>query len=192
MPQRTDAQRNRERILAVASEALAADPNTSLNALAKRANVGPGTLYRHFPTREDLVLALYGHEIEQLSERVDDLLAVQPPASALRTWFAQLAELIHIKHGLGDALDTAAAREVIDATYTPVLRAIRRLLDAGERAGDLRPGLDESDVLLLMSCVWRVPPGAAGQAQATRLLDTVIAALRMAPEAGDLDPDSAP
>jgi AcrR family transcriptional regulator len=178
--QRSDAQRNRERILDAAGQALASDPNASLNAIAKRANVGAGTLYRHFPTREDLVLALYRHEVENLSTTVDELLAAQPPASALRAWILRLAELIRIKHGLGEALTTAGARDVIDATYAPVLGAIRRLLDAGAQAGELRPELNESDVLLLMGCVWRVPAGAAGQAQADRLVDTVIDALRAA------------
>lgn len=171
---RSDAQRNRERILDVAGQALAEDPGTSLNAIAKRAQVGPGTLYRHFPTREDLVLALYGHEIEKLSAAVEALLSEHRPAEALRVWFLRLAELIHIKHGLGEALDSAAARQMIDGTYAPVLAAIRRLLDAGEQAGELRAGLDEGDVLLLMSCIWR----AAGPDQAERLLDTVMDALR--------------
>jgi AcrR family transcriptional regulator len=178
--QRPDARRNRERILDAAGQALAADPYTSLNAIAKRANVGAGTLYRHFPTREDLVLALYRHEVENLCATVEELLATQPPASALRTWFLRLADLIRIKHGLGEALNTAGARDVIDATYAPVLGAIRRLLDAGEQAGELRRGLNENDVLLLMGCLWRVPAGAAGQAQAHRLADTVIDALRPA------------
>jgi AcrR family transcriptional regulator len=175
---RSDAQRNRARILDAAAHAWAADPGASLNTIAKRAQVGAGTLYRHFPTRVDIFLALYRHEIENLSATVNDLLATQPPTQALRAWFLRLADLIHIKHGLGEALNTAAARDVIDATYAPVLGAIRRLLDAGEQAGELRRGLDESDVLLLMSCVWRVPANAAGQAQADRLLDTVIDALR--------------
>ncbi|MDA0159168.1 hypothetical protein OM076_02730 [Solirubrobacter ginsenosidimutans] len=118
--------------------------------------------------------------MENLSATVEDLLATQPPARALRTWFLRLADLIRIKHGLGDALNTATARDVIDATYAPVLGAIRRLLDAGEQAGELRPGLDESDVLLLMGCLWRVPAGTAGKAQADRLIDTVIHALRPA------------
>jgi AcrR family transcriptional regulator len=176
-PQRADAQRNRTRILEAASAALATDPAASLNAIAKAAGVGAGTLYRHFPAREDLVLALYGHEIENLAGKVDELLAAGSPTDALRTWFLRLAELIHLKHGLGDALDTAAARAAIDATYAPVLGAIRRLLDAGAAAGELRDGLDESDVLLLMSCIWRVPDTAAGREQAQRLLDTVVAAL---------------
>lgn len=176
--QRADAQRNRTRILDAAAAALAADPTASLNAIAKAAGVGAGTLYRHFPTREDLVLALYGHEIDNLAGKVDALLADNPPVDALRAWFLRLAELIHLKHGLGDALDTAAAREAIDATYAPVLGAIRRLLDAGAAAGELRDGLDESDVLLLMSCIWRTPDTAAGRAQAERLLETVVSALR--------------
>lgn len=172
--QRADAQRNRARILDAAAAALAADPAASLNAIAKAAGVGAGTLYRHFPAREDLVLALYGHEVERLAGTVDDLLATTAPPAALRTWFLQLAELVHLKHGLGDALDTAAAREAIDATYAPVLGAIRTMLDAGEETQDFRPGLDPSDVLLLMSSIWR----AAGPAQAERLADTVVAALR--------------
>jgi AcrR family transcriptional regulator len=175
---RADAQRNRTRILEAASAALAADPDASLNAIARAAGVGAGTLYRHFPAREDLLLALYGHEIETLAAKVDELLAKRSPTAALRTWFLRLAELIHLKHGLGDALDTAAAREVIDASYAPVLGAIRRLLDAGAAAGELRDGLDASDVLLLMSCIWRTPDTAAGRAQTERLLETVVSALR--------------
>lgn len=180
MPPRADAQRNRTRILDAAGAALAADPEASLNAIAKRAGVGAGTLYRHFPTREDLVLALYGHEIEHLAGTVDALLAEGSATDALRTWFLKLARLIGLKHGLGDALDTAAAREAIDATYAPVLGAIRRMLDACAATGELRADLDASDVLMLMSCIWRVPDTPAGAAQAERLADTVLAALRAA------------
>jgi AcrR family transcriptional regulator len=171
---RSDAQRNRARILTVAREVLAADPNASLNAIAKAAGVGAGTLYRHFPTREDLLLTLYREEIAALCASVDDLLDRLGPVEALRAWFLELAGLLKIKHGLGDALDSAAARAVVDETTTSVMAAIRRLLDAGAEAGVLRDGLDPSDVVLLMSCVWR----AGDDAQAHRLLDTVIGALR--------------
>ncbi len=177
-PPRADAQRNRERILHVAREAFSTDPETSLNAIAKQAGVGAGTLYRHFPTREKLVLALYQREVERLSDTVDQLLDDSPPVETLQTWFRSLAEYVRMKHGLGEALNTAAARGIIDATYAPVLSAIRRLLDAGEHSGDLRAGLNESDVLLLMSCLWRVPPGPNGLAQADRLLDSITDALR--------------
>jgi AcrR family transcriptional regulator len=175
---RADAQRNRDRILDTAREAFTADPDTSLNVIAKRAGVGAGTLYRHFPTREDLILTLYRHDVEQLSATVEQLLTSHAPPEALRLWALRLTEYIRIKHGLGDALSTAAAREAIDATYAPVLGAIRRLLDAGADSGEFRAGLDENDVLLLMGCLWRVAPGPAGQAQAQRLADTVIDALR--------------
>jgi AcrR family transcriptional regulator len=178
---RVDAQRNRERLLDVARDAFAADPDTSLNAIAKQAGVGPGTLYRHFPTREDLILTLYHREVVQLAGAVDDLLRTQPPLAAFRTWSRRLTEYLRIKHGLGEALNTAAARELIDATYAPVLGAIRRLLDAGEKTGDFRDGLDEGDVLLLMGCLWRVAPGAKGRAQAERLMDAIIDALRPKP-----------
>jgi AcrR family transcriptional regulator len=180
---RADAQRNRDRILEVAAEAFAADPDTSLNTIAKRAAIGPGTLYRHFPTREDLVLEIYGREVERLSGTVDALLDELSPIDALRTWFERLATYVRLKHGLGDALNTAAARQTIDATYAPVLAAIRQLLDAGAAAGVLRADLDAGDVLLLLSCLWRVPPGNAGQDQARRLLDTAINALRTQPTA---------
>jgi AcrR family transcriptional regulator len=177
-PPRVDAQRNRERILDIARDAFAADPDTSLNAIDKKAGVGPGTLYRHFPTREDLILTLYHREVEQLAGTVDELLLTQPPVDAFRIWSLRLAEYVRIKHGLGDALNTAAAQEIINATYAPVLGAIRHLLDAGQKTGDLRGGLDESDVLLLMSCLWRVPDGATGRAQAHRLIETIIDAMR--------------
>ena len=107
------------------------------------------------------------------------MLRNQPPVAAFRTWSLRLAEYVRIKHGLGEALNTAAAREVIDATYAPVLGAVRQLLDAADEAGDFRDGLDEGDVLLLMSCLWRVAPGATGRAQAERLIDAITDALRV-------------
>ena len=180
---RADAQRNRERILEVARDAFAADPDASLNTIAKRAGVGAGTLYRHFPTREGLILTLYHREIVQLAGAVDELLQQESPIAAFRTWGLRLAEYVRIKHGLGEALNTAAAQEVINATYAPVLGAIRRLLDARRETGDLREGLDENDVLLLMSCLWRVGPGATGRAQAERLMDAITDAL--GPDAHD-------
>jgi AcrR family transcriptional regulator len=175
---RADAQDNRERILQVAHDALAVSGEASLNSIAKQAGVGPGTLYRHFPTREALILAVYQHDVRRLVDSVEALLAQQPPLRALRLWFERLAEFVKIKHGLGEALHSAAAQEVVNETYGPVTEAVRRLLLAGERDGSIRPGLDPGDVLLLMGFLWRVNPGEQGQAQADRLLDFVIDSLR--------------
>ena len=91
---RADAQLNRERILAVAYQAFAEDPRVSMNAIAKRAGVGAGTLYRHFPTREDLVLAVYQQEVQTLVEAVDGILDEHPPLDALRVWFLRLAAFV--------------------------------------------------------------------------------------------------
>ncbi|MFR0357637.1 TetR/AcrR family transcriptional regulator [Streptomyces sediminimaris] len=177
-PPRSDAQRNRERILEVAYEALAADPGTSLNAIAKSAGVGPGTLYRHFPTREDLILTLYRQEVQALVGEVPAILAVHEPLDALRVWFRRLAEYVRVKHGLGEALHTVAAQAAINETYAPVTAAVGRLLAAAQGAGEVRPGLDPADVLLAMGFLWRVPPGEAGLQQADRILELVIDGLR--------------
>lgn len=175
---RADALVNRERILAVAYAAFADDPRVSLNAIAKLAGVGAGTLYRHFPTREDLILAVYRQEVQSLVEAVHDILDEYPPLEALRVWFLRLAAFVRVKHGLGEALQTAAAQAVVNETEAPVTEAIGVLLQACENAGDVRPGLEPADVLLLMGFLWRAGPGDAGDQQARRVLDLAIRGLR--------------
>ncbi|MFC5063766.1 TetR/AcrR family transcriptional regulator [Actinomycetospora atypica] len=176
--ERADARQNRARILEVAAAALAEDGEASLNSVAKRAGIGAGTLYRHFPNREALVLAVYRAEVQHLVDRVPGLLAAEPPPAALRSWFALLAGLIRLKHGLGEALTPANHDAATAEAYGPVVEAIRTLLAAGEVDGSLRPGLDPDDVLLLMGAVWRTPAGDAGREQAERLLDLVVGSLR--------------
>ena len=178
MPQRSDAQQNRERILSVAREVLTEDGDASLNSIAKRAGVGPGTLYRHFPNRESLVLEVFRAEVQKLVDWAPELLRTEPPLIALRRWFERLAGYIVIKRGLGDALTAATHDAVTDETHGPVIGAIAMILRAGEADGTIRPDLDPDDVLLMMGCVWRVPPGPAGERQAGRLLDLVIDSLR--------------
>ncbi|RKN07918.1 TetR/AcrR family transcriptional regulator [Streptomyces radicis] len=177
-PTRADALKNREHILRVAHDAFAESGTTSLNAIAKRAGVGAGTLYRHFPTREDLVLAVYRHEVRRLVDSVPDLLAAHAPLDAFRGWFLGLADYVRLKHGLGEALDTAAARDAVNETYAPVTAAVGTLLRACEEDGGVRPGLDPADVLLLMGFLWRVPPDPEGEEQARRLLELAIDGLR--------------
>jgi AcrR family transcriptional regulator len=177
-PQRSDALKNREAILQVAHDALAESADASLNSIAKRAGVGAGTLYRHFPTREALILEVYRHDIGRLVDSVPEVLAAHAPLDALRHWFTTLAAYVRLKHGLGDALNTAGAQEIVEATYAPVTAAIARLLEACESAGEVRAGLDPADVLLLMSCLWRTPEGPDGAAQADRLLELAIEGFR--------------
>jgi AcrR family transcriptional regulator len=177
-PRRLDAVKNREHILRVAHDAFAESGSTSLNSIAKRAGVGAGTLYRHFPTREDLILAVYRHDVEGLVASVDEVLAEHGPLEALRVWFGTLADYVRVKHGLGEALHTAGAQQAINETYAPVVAAVGRLLRACEEDGSLRPGLDPEDVLFLMGFLWRVAPDAAGRARGRRITDLVIEGLR--------------
>ena len=183
-PQRADAQRNRERILEAAHGAFEESSDASLNSIAKRAGVGPGTLYRHFPTREALILAVYQHDVRQLVDAVPDMLVKHEPLEAFRIWFERLADYIRVKHGLGEALHTAAAQKIIDDTYPPVTAAVAKLLAACETAGAIRQGLEPADVLLLMGFLWRVAPSESGHRQAERILDLVIESLQIKTQRG--------
>ena len=175
---RADAQRNRARIVEVAAVALAEDPDASLNAIAKLAGIGPGSLYRHFPTREALLLAVYQEEVRRLVDSVDGLLREHDPLDAFRVWSRALAAHAPVNHGLGAALAGAAAQAVIGATWGPVSGAVSQLLGAAAVRGEVRDGVDPTDVVLLLSALWRVPPGEAGLEQADRLLEMIIRALR--------------
>ena len=177
-PLRADAQQNRDRILDVAHDALAASSDASLNSIAKKAGVGPGTLYRHFPNREALVLAVYRHDVQQLVDSAPVLLEEHPPLDALRLWFDRLAHYGKIKHGLADVLHAATSDGLVGETYGPVIGAITLLQRACEEAGSIRPGLDPDDVLLVMGFLWRIDPSRDWEARAGRLLDLVMDGLR--------------
>ncbi|MFZ0048599.1 MAG: TetR/AcrR family transcriptional regulator [Streptosporangiaceae bacterium] len=176
-PLRADAQQNRERILEAARVALAASGEASLNSIAKRAGVGPGTLYRHFPSREALILAVYRYDVQQLADAAPDLLAHHPPIEALRLWSDRLANYGLIKHGLAGALDAASSDGLAGETYDPVVGAIRLLLTACEQDGSMRPGHHPDDVLLLLAFLWRIDRGPGASARTARLLDIVISGL---------------
>jgi AcrR family transcriptional regulator len=178
MALRTDAAKNREHILRIAHDAFAESGDASLNTIAKRAGVGPGTLYRHFPTREALILAVYYHDMKRLVESVPEVLANNEPLDAFRAWFHRLADYVRVKHGLGQALHSAAVQDAINETYTPVVTAVAQLIDACVAAGSMRTGLDADDVLLLMGFMWRVDAGPDGKKQAARLMELVIDGLR--------------
>lgn len=103
-PLRSDAQRNRERILAVATEELTHCANAPLSAIAKKAGVGQGTFYRNFPNREALVLEIYRYGMQQVAEAAPEMLATGEPDLALRQWMDRLAEFAMTKAGLADAI----------------------------------------------------------------------------------------
>jgi AcrR family transcriptional regulator len=178
---RSDARRNRDAILAAALEALTASPDASLNAIAKRAGVANATLYRHFPTREELVLATYQHEVRKLVDAAALLLHEQAPIDALRSWVERLARYAVTKHGLADALrkaTTPGSDLASTDTYGAIVAALDRLLQANISAGTLRPGLDADDVILALAGLWQLDPASDWRAQAQRVYDIVLSGLQ--------------
>ncbi|WP_159765871.1 TetR/AcrR family transcriptional regulator [Streptomyces sp. HM190] len=179
-PLRSDARRNRERILAVALEELTRSADAPLSAIAKKAGVGQGTFYRHFPNREALVLELYRHEMQQVADSAAELLAVHAPDRALREWMDRLARFALTKVGLADAIRQAAGAPGSPGRPgpAPVLAAADALLRAAEEAGTIRPGVSADDFFLVIAGLWQIDASDDWQARATRLMDLVMDALR--------------
>jgi len=174
-PSRKDARTNRERILTAAHSAFAASTSASLSAIARQAGVGIGTLYRHFPSREALIVELYRHEIQHLIDLAPALLETHTPLEALRLWFGEVARYGQLKYGAAEVIHAATSD---DEYYEPFVRAIGVLLEQGAAAGELKKGLDPEDVLMQLSVLWRIDPEHGGEARAVRILDLIIDGLR--------------
>jgi AcrR family transcriptional regulator len=175
---RADAEQNRTRILDVARTALAASGNASMQSIAKQAGIGQGTLYRHFPNREALVLAVHRHDVRALVDAAPELLDTHPPFEALRLWFDRLADYGRIKHGLAGALHTVTRAQLAGEGYGPVIGSITLLLDACKKAGSTRPDVDAEEVLLLVGFLWRIDLDADWEARSRHMLNLVMDALR--------------
>lgn len=180
--QRRAAARNRVAIIEAAHDLLAENPQVPLTDVAKRAEVGIGTLYRHFPTRDELVIAVYRHDVERLTGMVDEVLDRCTSAKAAYIeWFETLAGYIRLKHGLGVALHSAAAQNVVAEAWGPMSEAVGKLVDACVAEGTIAPGHDPADLIMLMSFLWRVAPDDDGVAQGRRLIAVVFDGIRAEP-----------
>lgn len=179
-PLRSDAQRNRERILAVALTELTRCADAPLSVIAKKAGVGQGTFYRNFPSREALVLEIYRHEMQQVADSAAQLLACLEPDRALREWMDRLAEFAMAKAGLADAirLVTGAPGAQAKPGHAPVTAAAELLLRANEEAGTIRPGVTADDFILAIAGLWQIDPRSDWRPRVTRLLDLVMDGLR--------------
>lgn len=186
--QRADAERNRSRILDAARASLAESGDASMQSIAKRAGIGQGTLYRHFPTREALVLEVHRHDVAELVGAAPALLAQHPPRQALRLWLDRLAVYGQIKRGLAGALHTATYRQLAGEGYGPVIGAISMLLGAGQEAGMIRDDIEAEEVLLLVGFLWRIETDAAWAERTGRLLDLVMHGLAVTETAGTSAP----
>ena len=178
--QRADARANRDRILDVAREALAADPKASLHSIAKAAGVGQGTLYRHFTTREALVLGVYQQSVNALVDLAAVLLAEHSPPEALRIWCHRFVQYGRSKHGIADVVRSAMSEKDFQRTYRSVVEAVRLLMTACERSGAIAQGTDAEDVTQLLGCMMHLPPTLEGEARAERLLALVFRGLCIA------------
>ncbi|MEV4503380.1 TetR/AcrR family transcriptional regulator [Streptomyces klenkii] len=178
--QRSDARRNRERILEAAVAELTCCPNAPLSVIARKAGVGQGTLYRNFPNREALVLEIYRYEMQQVAEAAAQLLETREPARALREWMDRLARFAMTKAGLADAIRMAVGGPGGPAKpgHTPVTDAAGLLLRANEEAGTIRPGVTPDDFLLAIAGLWQIDPRSDWQPRVTRLMDLVMDGLR--------------
>src|SRR5579871_512603 len=178
---RSDAQRNRERILEVAKEAFTrSGANTSLDDIARDAGVGPGTLYRHFPTREALLEAVYRTELERLAASGRKLAETMPPVEALRAWLHLFVDAVAAKKLIGPALNTLLGdpKKVFEASYAQMREAAGALVRRGIDSGDIRKDLDPGDLIHALVGVSNVAGGADWQQSARRLVDILIAGSR--------------
>ena len=180
---RADAARNRDALLAVATRVFAsADTEPSMRAIAREAGVGIATLYRHFPTRESLVDAVYRDQVARLTAGARELLGQLPPAAAMRRWMDLFGDWIATKNGMLDTLLTMVeSGEIAHArTRTELLAAITTILDAGRAAGDLRPDVTAEDIAAALIGIFTVAPLPEREANASRLLNLLMDGLRPA------------
>ncbi|MGW3961769.1 TetR/AcrR family transcriptional regulator [Amycolatopsis sp. NPDC005003] len=180
-PVRSDARRNRDKLVAVARAAFAAaDGAVTLEAVAREAGVGIGTLYRHFPTREALVEAVYAAELDDVTDSAPALLADSAPEQALRAWMDRYAAFVATKRGMADVLraGVASGRIATPVTRQRITAAIGAILEAGAEAGTLRRA-DPEDVTLMLLGVFLSTADERDPERIGRMLDLLVGSLRV-------------
>jgi AcrR family transcriptional regulator len=178
---RTDAQRNRERILEVAKEAFTRfGASTSLDDIARQAEVGAGTLYRHFPTRDALIEAVYRSEVEKLAAAQHKFAETMPPIEALRSWMLLFVDHIAAKQIIAPALNSVGGgpTKLYEGSRSLIQGAITALVKRAIKSGEIRKDVDPFDLLRALIGVFFVGAGAECQQSARRLVDILIAGSR--------------
>lgn len=177
---RSDGQRNRRLILEAAARAFATHgTEASLNAIAREAGVGIATLFRHFPTRDTLVEAIYSDSLDALCAAAPTLAAEQDAATALRAWMTKFLDYVSLKSGLADTLRALTDADVDSRVDTlgRLTAAVRTLLDAGHATGVCRPSVRADDVLAALSGTALIAGRPAQRDQADRLVDLLLAGI---------------
>jgi AcrR family transcriptional regulator len=177
---RADAERNRARLLDAAKAAFSSGQTPTLDQIARAAGVGIGTLYRHFPTREALVEALYRKELADLCGAADELLKSRAPERALRAWMDVFANYVAAKREMADALRAvfAAGSVTVSQAREELTVAVRTILDAGVADGTLRDDVRPEDVVAMIVGAFTATSLAGGQEQRGRMFDLLADAVR--------------
>jgi len=183
---RADAVRNRERVLEAAREVFSAGgaDDASLEAVARAAGVGIGTLYRHFPTREALFEAVYRREVQHLADLAEQLKQEAQPVDALRRWMHSNVKFVATKKGMSAALALAAYKnsKLFSSSFDQLIRAVAGLLDRAIATGEIRDDISPEDLLraLVGMCYTHDQPG--WQKAVLRLVDVFVDGLRIRPQ----------
>ena len=178
---RADSLRNRERLLHAATEIFSqGGPQASLEAVARHAGVGIGTLYRHFPTREDLFEAVYRHEVEQLASLAEQLARDGDPVEALRTWLHANVRLVAAKRGMVEGLQLVAhgSSELKAYSFERLTAAIGLLLDRAVAAREIRADVTAGDLLRTLLGIFYSQGPVDWQPTALRMVDVFVDGLR--------------
>jgi AcrR family transcriptional regulator len=178
---RADAERNRARLLEAARAAFASgQPAVTLEQIARCAEVGIGTLYRHFPTREALVEALYRKELADLCASAAGLLQTHPPEQALRAWMDGFADYVAAKREMAETLRAVFASGAVTVSQArgELTVAVRTILDAGRADGTLRDDVRPEDVVAMIVGIFTATSIAGGREQLERMFDLLTDAVR--------------
>jgi AcrR family transcriptional regulator len=187
-----DAERNRARLLDAARAAFASGQvPVTLEQVARDADVGIGTLYRHFPTREALVEALYRQELADLCASAGDLLETHVPERALRAWMDRFAGYVRAKREMADALRAVFAAGSVTVSFAreQLTAAVQTILDAGISAGTLRDDVRAEDIVATIVGMFTATSLAGGHEQLERMLDLLMDAVRLARQGAREDSD---
>lgn len=180
---RADGLRNRERLVEAAKASFAEHgAEASLDEIARRAGVGIGTLYRHFPSRDAVIEAVYRREVQQLADAAERLLAQGPPGAALHQWMRLFVDYIAAKKLIVPALQTLVGdrSDLFQASTAQITGAMRRLVDHAVAAGEVRADADPEDLLRALVGFTYGAPGPGWEASALRLIDLLMDGLRRA------------
>ncbi|AQT80270.1 TetR family transcriptional regulator [Mycolicibacterium litorale] len=177
VPRRADAAQNRARIVECARALVVRPGELKLNEVAKAAGVGQGTLYRHFPTRDDLLIEVYRADVEALVAAAPELLAEQPPLEALHSWLRRVAEYARVKRGVFAAVTASVRTDLAGHSVGSIAEAITLLLDAAKAQRVARPDVDARDVVLLLGSLMKIDDDE-WDTRAGHLIEIILAGLR--------------